>query len=214
MGVKFWNLGDDPRDVKARLKVWAQAVAIASASPRQGNWLLVKLLLPIFRFWMKKVAYWFFFPRKSFSSLFLEAFFLFFSECSVSFLVMQYFWYVNHITVNIARLRMENTIDYWYDCWVLVYLPLYLLCSIFATWLFWVLFALELDWIGLCKIPCVQKNVCEFIQWFTWWCCWPKVDANLKGDGLDTYTAKRKILEAIPGSAWVEKSGLVFQEYS
>jgi len=26
------NSGDDPRDVKARLKVWAQAVALASAS--------------------------------------------------------------------------------------------------------------------------------------------------------------------------------------
>lgn len=26
------ELGDDPRDVKARLKVWAQAVALASAS--------------------------------------------------------------------------------------------------------------------------------------------------------------------------------------
>ena len=28
--------GDDPRDVKARLKVWAQAVAIASASRHGG----------------------------------------------------------------------------------------------------------------------------------------------------------------------------------
>ena len=28
----LWNSGDDPRDVKARLKVWAQAVAIASTS--------------------------------------------------------------------------------------------------------------------------------------------------------------------------------------
>lgn len=32
----FWNPGDDPRDVKARLKVWAQAVALASTS-RQGS---------------------------------------------------------------------------------------------------------------------------------------------------------------------------------
>ncbi|KAK9983448.1 hypothetical protein SO802_032973 [Lithocarpus litseifolius] len=38
--IANWRIsspGDDPRDVKARLKVWAQAVAIASASPRQGN---------------------------------------------------------------------------------------------------------------------------------------------------------------------------------
>jgi len=28
----FYYVGDDPRDVKARLKVWAQAVAIASAT--------------------------------------------------------------------------------------------------------------------------------------------------------------------------------------
>uniref|UniRef100_A0A2N9FXF7 Fold protein n=1 Tax=Fagus sylvatica TaxID=28930 RepID=A0A2N9FXF7_FAGSY len=38
--IANWRIsspGDDPRDVKARLKVWAQAVAIASASPRQGS---------------------------------------------------------------------------------------------------------------------------------------------------------------------------------
>ena len=29
-------VGDDPRDVKARLKVWAQAVAMASASRHGG----------------------------------------------------------------------------------------------------------------------------------------------------------------------------------
>ncbi|KAG2588084.1 hypothetical protein PVAP13_5NG204981 [Panicum virgatum] len=29
--------GDDPRDVKARLKVWAQAVALASAASRLGS---------------------------------------------------------------------------------------------------------------------------------------------------------------------------------
>lgn len=28
----LYYVGDDPRDVKARLKVWAQAVAIASAT--------------------------------------------------------------------------------------------------------------------------------------------------------------------------------------
>lgn len=34
---KFCDIGDDPRDVKARLKVWAQAVAIASTS-KYGTW--------------------------------------------------------------------------------------------------------------------------------------------------------------------------------
>lgn len=37
--IANWRIsspGDDPRDVKARLKVWAQAVAIASTS-RHGN---------------------------------------------------------------------------------------------------------------------------------------------------------------------------------
>jgi hypothetical protein len=29
--------GDDPKDVKARLKVWAQAVALASAASRLGS---------------------------------------------------------------------------------------------------------------------------------------------------------------------------------
>lgn len=37
--ISNWRIsspGDDPKDVKARLKVWAQAVAIASTSPRSG----------------------------------------------------------------------------------------------------------------------------------------------------------------------------------
>lgn len=29
-----YEIGDDPKDVKARLKVWAQAVALASTSPQ------------------------------------------------------------------------------------------------------------------------------------------------------------------------------------
>ena len=39
---KLCNLGDDPKDVKARLKLWAQAVA-ASAS-RYGTWHAIILL--------------------------------------------------------------------------------------------------------------------------------------------------------------------------
>lgn len=38
--IANWRIsspGDDPRDVKARLKVWAQAVALASASSRHSN---------------------------------------------------------------------------------------------------------------------------------------------------------------------------------
>lgn len=38
--ISNWRIsspGDDPKDVKSRLKVWAQAVALASTSPRSGG---------------------------------------------------------------------------------------------------------------------------------------------------------------------------------